>query len=146
MFPDPTVRWTPYPSVIDGLRPPPYVYSRGIWCGLLYLIIVEAPPVMRAYKVEIKVEIFAAYDEMIYSITNHGDRSSHYDGAVYIKEAVTSELLETWREADPFKRTVRHFLFVGADHCYEVLSSSEPNVSAFPDAEAAYVWNPPWSQ
>jgi hypothetical protein len=81
--------------VVDGIGRPPSVNSFGIWRGILRLVVVECPPGMRAYGVEIRSEISAAFDEMMYSILGHGDKTGQYDGSVYIKDAIRSQLIET---------------------------------------------------
>jgi hypothetical protein len=49
--------------------------------------------VNRRLRVEMSCEIFAGFDEMIYSIADHGGKTAAYDGGVYIKEAESSALL-----------------------------------------------------
>lgn len=142
MFPDPTLQWRPYPSVMDGMRPPPFVLDRGLWRGVLNLIVLECSPGSRAYGVQIRSEAYSAFEEMIYSVAPHGDAGSRYDGSVYIKEAISSRLLEVYAEIDPFKRNVRHFLFVGTDFCYEAISAGEPIIRTFKGREEAYAWVP----
>ena len=41
MFPDLSLRWRPYPSIMDGMRPPPFVLDRGLWKSVLNLIVLE---------------------------------------------------------------------------------------------------------
>jgi hypothetical protein len=145
LFPDPTLRWRPYESVIDGIERPPYVFDQGLWRGVLYLIVVAPNPSRRACGIEISCEIYAGFDEMIYSVANHGDSAGMYDGGVYIKEAENSALLNAYAATDPFGRKPRHFSFVGSDYCYEVLGFSEPMIRPFDTPEAAYAWGP-WRQ
>jgi hypothetical protein len=96
VFPDPTVRWRPYPSIIDGIERPPYVFGQGLWRGVLHLIVLAPKPSLRAYGVEIACEIYAGFEEMIYSVADHGaSRTSFYNGDVYIKEAETLGLAES---------------------------------------------------
>lgn len=142
MFPDPTLRWRPYASMIDGIERPPFVFDQGLWRGVLYLIVVAPNPSLRAYGVEISCQGYAGFDEMIYSIADHGGRTSMYDGGIYIKEAESSALLKTYAATDPSGRKPRLFSFVGSDYCYEVLSFSEPIIRAFDDPEEAYAWGP----
>ena len=85
MFPDPTIRWRPYESIIDGIERPPYVFDQGLWRGVLYLIVVAPNPSRRAYGIEMSCAIYAGFDEMIYSVANHGDSAGMYDGGIYIK-------------------------------------------------------------
>lgn len=139
MFPDPTLRWRPYESIIDGIKRPPFVFDQGLWRGVLYLIVVSSP---RAYGIEISCEIYSGFEEMIYSIADHGDGTSRYDGGVYIKEAERSALLKAYAATDPFGRKPRHFCFVGSDYCYEVLGFSDPIIRAFDSADEAYAWGP----
>ena len=126
---------------MDGMKAP-FVLDRGVWRGVLSLIALECKPGVRAYGIEIKCQIYGAFEEMIYSIAHHGDRSGVYGGDVYIKEAEQSKLLDVFRDVDPFKRSPRHFLFVGGDFCYEVLGFEEPVVHAFASEEEAYAWPP----
>jgi hypothetical protein len=87
-------------------------------------------------------EIFAGFDEMIYSIADHGGKAGDYDGGVYIKEAESSALLKAYAATDPVSRKPRHFSFVGSDKCYEVLGFSEPIIRAFDSPDEAYAWGP----
>jgi hypothetical protein len=143
MFPDSTLKWRPFPSIIDGIKPPPFALSKGMWRGTFNLIVVECVPGIRAYGIEIiGCQVDASFEEMIYSIADHGDRAGAYDGGVYIKEAETSHLLDLWDRIDPFKRKVRHFSFVGGDHCYEALGTKDPVIRTFASPEEAYAWRP----
>ena len=142
MFPDPTLRWRPYASIIDGIERPPFVFDQGLWRGVLYLIVVAPKPSFRAYGAEISCEIYAGFEEMIYSVADHGGKTGIYDGGVYIKEAENSALLEAYAATDPVGRKPRHFSFVGGDYCYEVLGFSEPIIRAFDSPEEAYAWGP----
>lgn len=142
MFPDPTLHWRPYPSIMDGMKPPPYVFDCGIWRGVLSLIVLECTPGSRAYGVEVRCEAYSACEEMIYSIAGHGEASGAYDGSVYVKEATSSRLVEAYAKIDPMKRKVRHFSFVGGDFCYETLGFEEPSIRAFASSEEAYAWVP----
>jgi hypothetical protein len=141
MFPDSKLKWRPLPSIMDGMRTPPFVFSRGTWRGVLKLIVLECAPGTRAYGVEILgCQVYAAFEEMIYSIANHGDRAGVYDGGVYIKEAETSDLLDAFANIDPLNRKPRHFSFVGGDYCYETLGFAEPVVHMFASEDEAYAW------
>jgi hypothetical protein len=142
LFPDPTLRWRPYPSIIDGIERPPFVFDQGLWRGLLYLIVVAPNPSLRACGIEMSCEIYAGFDEMIYSVADHGGKTDFYDGGVYIKEAENSALLKAYAATDPVGRKPRHFSFVGCDYCYEVLGFSEPTIRAFDSPDEAYAWGP----
>jgi hypothetical protein len=142
LFPDPSSRWRPYPSIIDGIERPPWVFVRGHWRGVLHLIVLASQPGHRAYRIDVSCEIFAGFEEMIYSVSGHGNSKGVYDGGVYIKEAESSALLTAYATIDPAGRTPRHFLFVGSDYCYEVIGFSEPVITAFRDAAEAYEWRP----
>ena len=113
MFPDPTVRWQAYPSIIDGIASPMFVFDRGLWRGALHLIVVPPNPDYRAYGIEVPCECYAGFEEMIYSVTPHGDTTANYRGDTYIKEAKQSALITAFVENDPFQRKPRHYLFVG---------------------------------
>jgi hypothetical protein len=143
VFPDPTLQWHPYRSVIDGIERPPTVVDRGLWRGVLHLTVVAPSPGLRAYSVEIACEIYAGFDEMIYSVAGHGAGTADYAGHVYVKEARHSALLTAYASVDPIGRKPRHFLFVGADYCYEVLSFSEPIIRTFGHPDEADAWGPP---
>lgn len=143
MFPDPTLKWRPYESIIDGIESSPFVLDRGLWCGVLHLIVVAPNPSRRAYGIEISCEIYAGFEEMIYSVANHGDSAGMYNGGVYIKEAENSALVNAYIAIDPVGRKPRHFSFVGGDLCYEVLGFSEPTIRPFDGLEEAYAWGPP---
>jgi hypothetical protein len=143
MFPDSTTHWRPYPSIMDGITHPPFPLDRGLWRGVLHLIVLEGLG-SRAYGVEIRCEAYAAFEERIYSVVPHdAERSARYDGGVYIKEAASSRLLEAYMKIDPplRKAEVRHFLFVGTDYCYETLGE-EPVIRAFASKDEAYAWVP----
>jgi hypothetical protein len=142
MFPDPTLRWRPYPSIIDGIERPPFVFDHGLCRGVLHLIVVAPNPGLRAYGIEIRCEIYAGLEEMIYSVADHGGGTGCYDGGVYIKEAENSVLLKAYAATDPLGRKPRHFSFVGGDYCYEVLGFSEPAIQSFDSQEDAYAWGP----
>ena len=109
---------------------------------MLYLIVLAANPSLRAYGIEMSCEIYAGFDEMIYSVADHGGGTSSYDGGVYIKEAENSALLEAYAVTDPIGRKPRHFCFVGSDYCHEVLSFAAPTIRAFDSTEKAYAWGP----
>jgi hypothetical protein len=142
VFPDPTLRWRPFASIIDGIERPPFVFDQGFWLGVLHLIVVAPKPSFRAYGAEITCQIYAGFEEMIYSVADHGGGTAMYDGGVYIKEAENSALLKAFAAADPFGRKPRLFSFVGGDRCYEALGFSEPIIRAFDSQEEAYAWGP----
>ncbi|KJC58663.1 hypothetical protein UP10_22365 [Bradyrhizobium sp. LTSPM299] len=104
--------------MIDGIERPPFVLDQGFWRGMLHLIVVAPNPSLRAYGIEISCEIYAAFQEMIYSVANHGGSTSAYDGGIYIKEAENSTLLKAYTATDPVGRKPRHFSFVGDDYCW----------------------------
>lgn len=143
MFPDPSLKWKPYPSVIDGIERPPFVFDQGLWRGVLHLIVLSPKPHLRFYGVELSCEVYFGTEEMIYSVADHGDAAGAYDGGVYIKEAASSALLRAFAAADPVERKARHFSFVGGDYCYEALGCSEPIIHTFADEEEAHAWGPP---
>lgn len=142
MFPDPTARWRPYPSIIDGIERPPYVFDRGLWRGILHLIILSPKPYLRHYGLQIRCDAYFGVEEMIYSVADHGGETLRYDGGVYIKETDRSALLTAYRAIDPVDRNPRHFSFVGGDYCYEALGLSEPVIHQFASEEEAYEWGP----
>lgn len=119
----------------------------GILRGILNLIVIELStawkPGSRAYRIEVDCEIYAAFDEMIYSIARHGNGTGAYDGGVYIKEAEDSALLKHYDNNDPIRRKVRHFLFVGGELCYETLGTKEPIISPFLSIDEAVAWRLP---
>jgi hypothetical protein len=127
---------------MDGINRPPFVLDRGLNRGILHLIVLECTPGTRAYGVEIQCQAYGAFEEMIYSIADHGDVSGAYDGGVYMKEAANSRLLEAYSEIDPMERKARHFSFVGMDFCYETLGFEVPVIRTFESEEEAYAWTP----
>jgi hypothetical protein len=145
VFPDSTISWRPYPSIIDGIERPPFVVDQGLWRGTLHLIVVAPNPSSRAYGIEIACQVYAGVEEMAYSISDHSSEGLAYDGSVYIKEAESSALLRAFQThvlpSYPSHKP-RQFAFVGGDYCYEVLSFSEPVIRTFIDPEEAYAWGP----
>lgn len=125
---------------MDGMKRPPFVVSRGVWHRVLSLLVVEGSPGARAYGVQIPVETYAAYDEVLYSTAKHGEGAA-YDGGVYLKEAKSSALLTAYERILPWEARRRHFLFVGGDFCFEVLGE-EPAIHAFADPDEAHAWRP----
>lgn len=142
MFPDPSIKWRPYPSMIDGIERPPAVFDQGLWRGVLHLIVVASPPGLRAYGIEIACQIYAGFEEVTYAVSAHGADTVVYDGGVYIKEAGQSALLNAYEAIDPVGRRPRHFIFVGSEYCYEALGFSEPVIRAFSTPDEAYAWGP----
>jgi hypothetical protein len=147
MFPDPTIEWVPYPSIIDGIAAPPFALDIGLWRGVLNLIVVESKPGTRAYGIQIDCRVYAAFGELIHSLAPHRDfEALRYHGGVYIKEAPSSQLLAAYTSimetsyAPQFKEKLRHFAFVGTDFCYETLGRGEPAIRAFASPEEAYAW------
>lgn len=140
MFPDPALRWAPVPTVMDGMKRPPSVVNRGASRGVLSLLVIEAYPGARAYGVQIAVETYAAYDEALYSLAEHGHGAA-YDGGVYVKEATSSALLAAYERIMPWEAGRRHLLFVGGEYCFEVLGE-KPVIRVFADPDEAYAWRP----
>ncbi len=148
MFPDPTVEWLPYPSIMDGMTPPPYVFDRGSLYGRLHLVVLDGPPGRRAYGVAIDCIVYGSFDEMMYSTSRHGGRTGDYGGGVYIKQARRSLLMEELTRLQPAygllnaNRMPRHFLFVGGDYCFETLGFEEPVIRVFASEDDAFAWGP----
>jgi hypothetical protein len=149
VFNDPTLKWRPYPSVIDGIERPPYVFDRGFWRGVLHLTVTAPEPSSRAYGIELPCDIYYGIEEMLHSVAMPAFKSGSYDGSIYIKEAESSALLNAYstllrdyRPTDFSRHTPRHFLFVGADLCYEALGIAEPSIRTFRSREEAYAWSP----
>lgn len=140
MFPDPTLRWMPFPSIIDGIAVHPFVKDQGSCRGVLHLAVISDAS-QRFYGVEFRTLAHLAIDEFIYSVAGQGDDVGCYDGGVYIKEASRSALLDTYARFRPQERA-RHFSLVGNDYCFEVLTLHEPVVLAFATKEDAYQWGP----
>jgi hypothetical protein len=126
---------------MDGMKAPPLVFDRGFWRGVLNLIVLECRPGPRAYSVQIRCEIYCAYEEMIYSIADHG-KDRGYNGNVYIKEAKESAVIESLGNMHPRMRGLRQFVFVGGDHCYETVGFTKPVIQAFASQDDAYGWAP----
>jgi hypothetical protein len=72
---------------MDGMKTPPLVLDQGLWGEVLKLIVLEGRPGTRAYGVEIHCLAYCVFDEMIYSVADHGQGSGMYGGGCYIKEA-----------------------------------------------------------
>lgn len=144
MFPDPDLRWQPYPSIMDGMLLGPFVELRGFIEGNLHLIVLETFPGLRAYGVTINCEYYSACEDMMYSTTDHGDRSGMYNGSVYIKVACKSKLLDLWAEYHPMSRHYSwlHLSFVGLDFCYETLGRFPPVIQQFATTDEAKSWRP----
>jgi hypothetical protein len=142
MFPDPSLRWRPFPSILDGIDRPPFVLDRGLWNGILALIVVGAPPRGRSYGVQIRCQGYLAVEEALYSVADHGAGTARYNGAVYIKETSDFPAQEAFEVFDRRQRKARRFLFVGSDFCYETIGFDEPVVQAFASTDAAYAWQP----
>lgn len=79
-------------------------------------------------------------DEMIYSIAYHDEPTGAYGGLVYLKRAVQSALRESIESIDPVERRFQHYLFVGLDHCVEVVATEELSVTPFASFEEACSW------
>lgn len=130
---DPTTKWKPFPSIIDGVARGVYVSDRGHSDGSLNLVI-QQPRQSLAFAIEVPCEVFGGCEEMIYSIL-YAHKSVVYDGSVYVKEAETSVALDAFRAADPFNRTPRHFCFLGEDYCYEAVGFGEPSIRVLTDPD-----------
>ncbi len=141
MFPDNTLIWRAYPSIIDGIRDP-FALDRGVWRGVLSLIVLEGANGSRAYAVQVRCDIYSAYEEFIYSIADHGRARPYDNRGVYIREAEKSRAIDTLAQLHPAKRGARQFSFVGSDFCYETIGFHEPVVRAFSSREEAYSWAP----
>ena len=142
MFPDSIARWRPYPSMIDGIARPPYVFDRGLSRGLLHLVVYSPKPHVRHYGVQVRCDAYFGVEEMIYSVAGHGGGTLSYDGGIYIKETDSSVLLKAYRSLHPIEQHPRHFSFVGGDFCYEVLGLSEPVIREFASEDEADAWQP----
>lgn len=142
MFPDPSSVWRSFPTIMDGMRPGIFVLDRGLWRGVLRLVVLEDLPGSRAYGVEIKCVAYAAYEDALYSCADHGGDGLSYDGAVFVKEATKSALLASYETVLPWMGKPRHFAFVGTDFCYETLGFEAPVVRVFAGRDEAYEWPP----
>lgn len=140
MFPDPTSVWRPYPTAMDGMAPGMFVLDRGLWRGVLRLIVLDGNLGPRSYGVEVRCVAYAAYEDALYSCVDHGGGALRYDGAVFVKEAEQSLLLTTYKATVPGMGNPRHFSFVGTDFCYETLGFDAPVVLAFASRGDAYQW------
>jgi hypothetical protein len=140
MFPDPTLRWKPFPSPLDGLKAPPFVLDRGLWRGVLHLIVLEAEPGSRAWGLEVSCQAYFAVEAKIWAKAGHGERAAAPDGAAWLREAERSQLLAAHAALVRARRTPRHFGFVGDEFCYETLGFGEPVVRAFAGRDEAWAW------
>lgn len=137
MFPDPTLKWKPLPSVIDGM-PLPSADAHGIGPEGLCLTVHSFRDDQRAFGIELQCQAYFAMDDLLYKYSNHGEPTSDY-GDVYIMEATASALLDAQARCNP-TIPVRHFRFTGFDFCYEVLSVDEPKIHTFANDDEAYAW------
>lgn len=140
MFPDPTLRWRPRPSPLDGLKAAPFVLDRGLWRGVLHLIVLEADPGPRAWGLEVPCQAYFAVEAAIYAKAGHGDPAGAWNGSVYLKEAERSQLMAAHAAIARPKRIPRHFAFLGSEFCYETLGFGEPLVRTFASREDAWGW------
>lgn len=139
MFPDLTVKWKPFPSVIDGITGP-WISNQGFCGDDLCLAVIGNPGTTRAYGIKIEPLIHAGYDDLIYHGATWQVESHFYDDGVYIKEAEQSALLSRYAD-DQFLGEVRHFLFWSNTDCYEVLSREKPEIITFSGLDEAVNWN-----
>lgn len=84
-------------------------------------------------------QAYFGVEELLYSNVAHGDETGTYDRSIYIKEAMHSAILKAQADCNP-TIDVRHFLFVGGDYCYEVLSCGEPRIYTFDSDAEAIAW------
>jgi hypothetical protein len=140
MFPDPTLRWKPWPSPLEGLKAPPFVLDRGLWRGVLHLIVLEADPGSRAWGLEVPCQAYFAVEASIYAKADHGDPARVLDQPAWLKEAERSQLLSAHAAVVRTRRSPRHFAFVGSEFCYETLGFGEPVVRALASREDAWAW------
>lgn len=124
------------------MKPPPLVLDRGMSEGVLHLVVLACLPGTRAYRVDIRCEIYGAFEGTIYSVALHGDGNGAYNGTIDIKEAISSRLSKAFRDLDPAKRSPRQFPFVGADFCIETLGFAEPTIHPFASREEGCAWAP----
>jgi hypothetical protein len=87
-------------------------------------------------------EIFAGFDEMIYSIADHGARQPPTMEVSTSRKLKARRSCKAYAATDPVGQKPRHFSFVGSDKCYEVLGFSEPIIRAFGSPDEAYAWGP----
>jgi hypothetical protein len=125
----------------DGIQSP-FLLDRGLSRGVLHLLVMEGNPGERSHGVTVSCEAYAGFEEMIYSVADHGMAARFYYGQTDIREARRSVFLDAYVAADPLGRIPRHFLFVGTDFCYEVLSDAVSEIRAFPSKDEAYAWGP----
>jgi len=139
LFPDSTLKWKPFPSIIDGIHAP-LVSAHGFGQAGLCLTIRSAFPAsnIRVFGIDIKCKAYFCIDDLFYGNAGHGG-GSPYEGGVYILEATQSTLLNAQNKVDPSSK-VRHFRFVGLDLCYEVLGVGVPNIHTFHSEAEADAW------
>ena len=103
MFPDPTLKWKPYPSIIDGTENI-YAIDAGYQDGTLFLIIYgldknkpqpdatpHSLPPNTAFLVEIECDSYTGIDEFLYTVSGEEGSGRGYNNKdVYIKEATNS--------------------------------------------------------
>ena len=143
MFPDPTLRLKPYPSIISGMACI-YVFDMGAEYGTLHLV-VTGDGSSTHFGIHVPCDAYFGVDEMYYSLAEHGIHEEFVDKRSFIKEAEDSLFLKKMRAlATDFglKESFRHFIFVGNEYCYETLGTGEPVVKRFENREAAEAWKP----
>jgi hypothetical protein len=140
MFPDPTVRWQPYPSVMDGIRGI-FILDRGTHTGTRRLVMTPMTESLPVFVVELDCAIFLTVEELLYdmAVPEHGGWNDGVE--TYIREASQSRLLEIYDRLNAMQRPpVRHFCFPGLEYAVECLASAEPVIHEFPDYDTAFAW------
>ena len=77
MFPNSMVKWHPFSSIIDGQSLHLSLCPKACGGAAQNLIMLECVPDTRAYGIGIThCLVYCAFDEMIYSIAEHGDKNA----------------------------------------------------------------------
>ncbi len=133
MFPDPSIRWEPVPSIVDGLKNPHVTPVDADTAQYFSCVISGDNDEMarrrreeRVFSAVVRPEAFFGIGEVLYSALTPEDDGGVYDGGVWLKETHRSSLLNVLRD-DPFRRQLfRHFLLVGGNTCFEVVAHEPP--------------------
>jgi hypothetical protein len=131
LFPDETSVWQGHPSIIDGIRNP-HVLFLGAPAGAINFIVTGEGIGPEGFAVSASTHFYWVSDELDISVTAHGLPSLAFQEGFYVKRAIHSRLLETYRR-DPALSVTRpnamHFAFLGGDDCIEFVTSSEPQIA-----------------
>lgn len=133
MFPDEESVWEGYPSIIDGIRYP-HVILLGVLGNTIHFIVSGEEIEPEGFAVSADVHLYWVADELDVSVTGHGlpSLAYAYPKGSYVKRAVSSRLLDAYRQNDILSanyRNAMHFAFLGGDDCIEFVTTSDPHIA-----------------